>query len=198
MTNVRRARRVSGVRSFAVGAVSGICSAISAASARSALVALALVAMASAAFANGQEFFDPGADAKVDFAYVGRVRDVSGKFLKGVTVVIWSEAAGLTFPSVTDLYGHYRTPDIGASLKEVAVPVDPNELKIAAALPGYELVRAPKPPKKTSGRVVLDFVMRPTGSTETTESAAATQSSGLAWLIPGLLVLVVIGAAVRR
>ena len=163
-----------------------------------ALALLATVTLSTMVWANGQEFFDPGANAKVDLAYVGRVRDVSGRFLKGVTVVIWSEAAGLTFPSVTDLYGHYRTPDIGASLKEVAIPVDPNELKIAAALPGYELVRVPKPPKKTSGRVVLDFVMRPTGSTETTESAAATQSSGLAWLIPGVLVLIVIGAAVRR
>jgi len=149
--------------------------------------------------ANGQEFFDPGADAKVDLAYVGRVRDVSGRFLKGVTVVIWSEAAGLTFPSVTDMYGHYRTPDIGASLKELALPVDPTELKVEAGLPGYELVRAPKIPKKNDGRVVLDFVMKPTGTAEVAAAAAAGGSShGLFWLVPGLLVLVVIGAAVRK
>jgi hypothetical protein len=192
-------RRVSSVRGRVGSAISLICSAVSANSARSALVTLAFVPlMAGVAWANGQEFFDPGADAKVDMAYVGRVRDTSGRFLKGVTVVFWSDAGGLTFPAVTDIYGHYRTPDIGASLKEVAVPVDPNELKVSAALPGYELVRAPKVPKKTSGRVVMDFVMRPTGSAEVAASAAEGQSRGLGWLIPGLLVLFVIGAAVRR
>jgi hypothetical protein len=163
-------------------------------------IAFALVAtMTSVVWANGQEFFDPGADAKVDLAYVGRVRDVSGRFLKGVEVVIWSEAAGMTFPAVTDLYGHYRTPDIGASLIEAAVPINPNELKLAVALPGYELVRLPKIPKKTNGRVVLDFVMRPAGSAEKTAAAAEEgPSHGLMWFIPGLLALVVIGAAVRR
>lgn len=153
----------------------------------------------SLAWANGQEFFDPGADAKVDLAYVGRVRDVSGRFLKGATVVVWSEAAALTFPAVTDLYGHYRTPDIGASLKEVAVAIDTNDLQVAAALPGYELVRKPKVPKKTNGRVVMDFVMRPVGSADSTASAAGEgRSHGLIWFVPGLLVLLVIGAAVRR
>jgi hypothetical protein len=165
-------------------------------------IAVALFALSAMstdiAWANGQEFFDPGADAKVDLAYVGRVRDVSGRFLKGVTVVIWSEAAGLTFPSVTDMYGHYRTPDIGASLKELALTADPNELKVAAALPGYELVRAPKIPKKTDGRIVLDFVMKPTGTAEVAAAAATGSSHGLFWAVPGLLLLVVIGAAVRR
>ena len=164
------------------------------------LASTALFLMSTLAWANGQEFFDPGADAKVDLGYVGRVRDLNGRFLKGATVVFWSEAAGLTFPSVTDMYGHYRTPDIGASLKELALTPDPNELKLAAALPGYELVRAPKIPKKASGRVVIDFVLRPTGgATEGASVAEAGSSShGLVWFVPGLLVLVVIGAAVRR
>lgn len=159
------------------------------------------------AWANGQEFFDPGADGKVDLAYVGRVRDIHGRFLKAAEVVIWSDAAGLTFPAVTDAYGHYRTPDIGASLKEVGVPVDPTELKIACALPGYELAKPVRIPKKTAGRVLIDFVMRPAGSGPPVEAASVAPgrnvvprapSSPIAWTIPGLLVLVVIGAAVRR
>ena len=164
------------------------------------LASAALVLMSTLAWANGQEFFDPGADAKVDLGYVGRVRDVNGRFLKGVTVVFWSETAGLTWPSVTDMYGHYRTPDIGASFKELALNPDPNELKLAAALPGYKLVRAPKIPKKTSGRVIVDFVLLPEGGSTDTASAAAAGSSshGFVWFVPGLLVLVVIGAAVRR
>ena len=163
-------------------------------------VAFALgVITSSLAWANGMEFFDPGADAKVDLAYVGRVRDVSGRFLKGATVVVWSEAAALTFPAVSDRYGHYRTPDIGASLKEVAIAIDTNDLQVAAALPGYELVRKPKVPKKTRGRVVMDFVMRAVGSADATPSAADEgRSHGMVWFVPGLLMLVVIGAAVRR
>ena len=161
-------------------------------------LAFALSALTSSlVWANGQEFFDPGAAAAVDLAYVGRVRDVSGRFLKGAEVVVWSPVAGLTFPAVTDAYGHYRTPDVGASLKEVAVPIDPNDLHVACALPGYELVRQVKIPKKTSGRVVMDFVLRPVGSTDTAESVEG-RSHGLVWFVPGLLVAVVIGAAVRR
>jgi hypothetical protein len=157
-----------------------------------------ITAASSVVLANGQEFFDPGADAKVDLAYVGRVRDISGRFVKGATVVFWSDAASLTFPSVTDAYGHYRTPDIGASFKELALAVDPSELKATASIPGYELVRAAKIPKKTSGRVVVDFVIRPAGSAETAAVAESGSSHGLVWFVPGLLVLVVIGAAVRK
>jgi hypothetical protein len=151
------------------------------------------------AWANGQEFFDPGANAKVDLAYVGRVRDVSGRFVKAAEVVFWSPAAGLTFPSVTDEYGHYRTPDIGASLKEMALEIDTNDLQLTCAMPGYELVRTPKVPKKTNGYVVVDFVLRPVGAAaDAATSADAGGSHGLIWFVPGLLALVVIGAAVRR
>ena len=162
-----------------------------------ALVLLATATLSTTAWANGQEFFIPGANAKVDLAYVGRVRDISGRFIKGATIVFWSEAAGLTFPSVSDASGQYRTPDVGASMKEVAVPVDPGELQVTCGLPGYELVRKPKIPKKTSGRVVIDFVMRPEGSAETA-STTERQGPGMMWAVPGLLALVVIGAAVRR
>jgi hypothetical protein len=110
---------------------------------------------------------------------------------------------------VTDLYGHYRTPDIGASMKEVGVAVDPTELKIACALPGYELAKPVRIPKKTEGRVLIDCVLRPAGSGPTVEGAVSASrdaaergsrapSSPWAWSIPGLLVLAVIGAAVRK
>jgi hypothetical protein len=160
-------------------------------------VAIALIAP-SVAWGNGQEFFDPGASAKVDLAYVGRVRDINGRFLKAAEMVFWSDAAALTFPAVTDVYGHYRTPDIGASLKEVGAVVDPTELKVACALPGYEMARPIKIPKKTSGRVPVDCVLRPVGSASAAAVPEGGSSPGLIWLIPGLLVLVVIGAAVRR
>jgi len=64
-------------------------------------------------------------------------------------------------------------------------------------LPGYELVRKPKIPKKTNGRVVIDFVLRPEGSAATA-SVPKGQGQGMLWAVPGLLALVVIGAAVRK
>jgi hypothetical protein len=149
------------------------------------------------AWANGQEFFEPGAGGKVDLVYVGRVRDVNGRFLKGAEVVIWSPEAGMTFPAVTDASGAYRSPDVGASLKEMAAAVDPRQLKVDCALTGYEQVRPARIPRKTNGRVELDFVMRPVGASAALASAPA-RGHGLLWVVPGLLVLVVIGAAVRR
>jgi hypothetical protein len=153
----------------------------------------------SLAWANGQEFFDPGADGKVDLVYVGRVRDVNGRSLKGAEVVIWSPEAGVTFPALTDASGAYRSPDVGASLKEMAAAVDPKQLKAECALPGYEQVRPAKIPRKTNGRVELDFIMRPVGGSAAVGSAPQRgQAHGILWVVPGLLVLVAIGAAVRR
>jgi hypothetical protein len=154
-------------------------------------------ATASLAWANGQEFFDPGADTRIDLVYVGRVRDVNGRFLKGAEVVIWSPDAGMTFPALTDANGHYQSPDVGASLKEAAAAVEPKLLKVECVLPGYEQVRPARIPIKTHGRVEMDFVMRQRG----TSSASAPergQANGIRWVVPGLLVFVVIGAAVRR
>jgi hypothetical protein len=157
------------------------------------------VITSSLAWANGQEFFDPGAEGKVDLVYVGRVRDVNGRHLKGAEVVIWSPEAGISFPAVTDASGAYRSPDVGASFKEIAAAVDPKKLKVECSLPGYEQVRPARIPRKTNGRVELDFVMRPVGASAAVASASQRgQAHGILWVVPGLLVLVIIGAAVRR
>jgi hypothetical protein len=161
-------------------------------------IVLAIGAITSSlAWANGQEFFDPGS-GKVDLVYVGRVRDVNGRWLKGAEVVIWSLEAGMTFPAVTDAHGHYSSPDVGAGLRETAAAVDPKLLNIACALPGYEQVRPVRIPNKTSGRVEIDFVMRPVGAATAASAPEGGRPRGILWVVPGLLVLVVIGAAARR
>jgi hypothetical protein len=154
---------------------------------------------AGLAWANGQEFFDPGADTRIDLVYVGRVRDVNGRFLKGAEVVIWSPDAGMTFPALTDANGHYQSPDVGASLKQAAAAVQPKLLKVECVLPGYEQVRSARIPSKTHGRVEMDFIMRPTGASASAASAPERgQANGILWVVPGLLVFVGIGAAVHR
>src|SRR5438128_11067401 len=77
-----------------------------------------ILAASQLARANGQEFF-AAPMGKVDLVYTGRVRDINGRFLQRATMVVWSEEVGLTFPSITDDYGHYRSPDVGANIKEV-------------------------------------------------------------------------------
>jgi hypothetical protein len=116
--------------------------------------------------------------------------------------VVWSEEVGLTFPSITDDYGHYRSPDVGANIKEVttASTIDVSTLKAACSLPGYEQVRPVVIPKKNRGAVELNCTLRKTGgqteATQTKGDDAATP--GLFWLVPAAMVAFVIGAAVRR
>ena len=162
------------------------------------------VICSSLAWANGQEFFQAPM-GKVDLVYTGRARDVNGRFLLRAEVVIWSEELGLTFPSVTDEMGHYRSPDVGASIKEVASSVDPKGLKAACALPGYEQVRPMKIPNRAHGTIELNCMLRKIGSGSKDDAERAVgndagrkPSSGLFWLVPVALVTVVIGAAARK
>jgi hypothetical protein len=151
-------------------------------------------------WANGREFFaaPPG---KVDLVYTGRVRDVTGRSLFRAEVVIWSDALDLTFPSITDEFGHYRSPDVGANVKEVASVVDPKEFKAACSLPGYEQVRPLRIPRKTSGVVELNCTLRKTGSASNTaakQSHPARPTPPLFWLVPAGLAILVIGGVARK
>jgi len=158
----------------------------------------ALLAGSDPAWANGQEFF-AAPMGNVDLVYTGRVRDINGRFLQRATMVIWSEEAALTFPSITDDYGHYRSPDVGANIKEVtSAPVNPKDLKAACSLPGYEQVRPIVFPKKTKGTVELNCTLRKTGSDTEPKETESRPAPGLFWLVPAAMVIVVIGAAVRR
>jgi hypothetical protein len=154
-------------------------------------------------WANGQEFFTAPLLGPVDLVYTGRVRDTSGRFLPRATMVIWSEEAALTFPSITDDYGHYRSPDVGSNIKEVtSAPVNAKELKAACSLPGYEQVRPVVFPKRNRGTIELNCTLRKVGSEAKNDGeqsdAARRPTPGLFWLVPAGLVIVVIGAAVRR
>jgi hypothetical protein len=155
------------------------------------------------AWANGREFF-AAPFGKVDLVYTGRARDITGRFLSRAEIVIWSEEYDLTFPSVTDDYGHYRSPDVGANIKEVASKIDLKDLKAACALPGYEQARPMAIPRKAHGVVELNCTLRKTGSVadaargNNDAERPARAIPPLFWLVPVALVAVVIGGAARR
>ena len=155
--------------------------------------------VSSIAWANGQEFFAASFATKPDLAYVGSVKDTKGHPLVGAQVVVWAVDFGLTFPASTDATGRYRSPDVGANIKEVTTQVDLKQLRVECAFPGYEQVKRAAIPDKTSGIVEIDFIMRKVGSADTAGNQPPSHAPrAWTWLVPTALVIIVIGAAARK
>ena len=87
---------------------------------RSAAVLVCTLAVAATASGNGEVFFMPAAtDQPVELAYVGRIKDSeTGRPVTGVSITLTDKRSGLIFPFANDKPGHYRSPDIGASIKD--------------------------------------------------------------------------------
>src|ERR1700744_1249166 len=86
----------------------------------------AALTISSFALANGEEFFQPAGDGKVDLVYFGQIKDTEGHVLDGAIITVAEKHAGMTFPFQNDAVGHYRSPDIGAAIKDLGEEVDPN------------------------------------------------------------------------
>src|SRR6185436_12298582 len=116
--------------------------------------------------ANGQEFFAP-ATGKVDLAYVGRVRDArTGRLVQALPyVTVLERTTGLFFPFTGDSPGHFKSPDIGAAIKEVTTDaINPKELEITVIVPGYTTLEMVPAPRKTTGLVELNVRVVPKAS----------------------------------
>jgi hypothetical protein len=111
------------------------------------------------AHANGEEFFQPAGDGKVDTVYFGIIKDENGRPLDDAVLTIRAKNAGMTFPFQNDQPGHYRSPDIGAALKDLGETVDPSQTEIECAKAGYKMAHPVKVPSKTDGALQIDFVM---------------------------------------
>jgi hypothetical protein len=122
-------------------------------------VTVLVIATAANAAANGAAFFRPaGNNAKVDLVYVGTIRDVSGRRLDFADVTVTETHLGLTFPFANDLPGHFRSPDVGALIKENGEFVDPSSLEISCWVVGYKMVTR-RVPRKSKGILEVNFVM---------------------------------------
>ena len=112
------------------------------------------------ALANGGEFFLPAPEhGKVDLVYFGHIKDTDGNYLDGVEMTIKVDGIGMTFPFDNDTVGHYRSPDIGAQIKDNGETVDPSKITITCAKKGYKMVKQPTVPQKAEGTYEIDFVM---------------------------------------
>lgn len=114
------------------------------------------------AFANGGEFFLPAPEhGKVDLVYFGHIKDTDGNYLDGVEMTIKVDGIGMTFPFDNDTVGHYRSPDVGAQIKDNGEIVDPTKITITATKKGYKVVKPTTNavPLKADGTYEIDFVL---------------------------------------
>ena len=125
-----------------------------------ALAGLACASIVSPAWADGYEFFTVDRGKPVNLVYVGQIRDKqTGRMVREPAYFMVTEKhSGMTFPFVNDRPGHFRSPDIGESVEELAgTRVDPKNLEFELSVAGYKTVKLAEVPRKSKGVVELNF-----------------------------------------
>src|SRR5258706_6981164 len=151
-----------------------------------AIVAALVVASAGTLLANGQAFFVPAGRGPVNLVYFARVKDArTGRPIqKQPYVNIVDPFSGIYIPFQGDGPGHFRSPDIGAAIKEVTTePIDPTRLEIIISAAGYQTVQVSNMPRQAKGAVELNVKMEPRANADNTgpsPSIAVASQSGAA------------------
>jgi hypothetical protein len=125
-----------------------------------ALGVLASMALVTPAWADGYEFFTVDRGKPVNLVYVGQIREKNtGRVVREPAYFMVNEKrSGMTFPFVNDRPGHYRSPDIGESVEELAgFTVNPADLEFEVSVAGYKNVKLTNAPRRNKGVVELNF-----------------------------------------
>ncbi len=161
-----------------------------------------ILALAGPAWANGEEFFAPAKNGKIDLVYYGRIKDsqTGRSVTDSVYFVLTDKATGLSFPFTNDKPGHFRTPDVGAGIKEIGEQVDAKEFTLTVNVAGYKRATITRMPRKAQGTVELDVRLEPVISGEVSAagfSATDAPPYTRTWiaLIGSLLLFVIVKAA---
>jgi len=146
-----------------------------------ATVAALVLPSAGTLLANGQAFFMAPSRGPVELVYFARVKDAqTGKPIqKKPYVTIVDPFTGIVMPFQGDSPGHFRSPDVGAAIKEVtAHPIDTQQLEIVVTATGYHTVKVGKIPRQSKGAIELTVMMEPktAGSGSETAPAVASQA----------------------
>jgi hypothetical protein len=126
--------------------------------------------------ANGESFFIPANKGPVNLVYFARVKNArTGRPIEKMPyVTIVDPYSGMIFPFVGDKPGHFRSPDVGAAIKEVTThPIDTQQLEIVVTASGYQTVKLGNIPRQSKGAIELNVKMEPKAGT-----GASTASSG--------------------
>jgi hypothetical protein len=138
-----------------------------------------VLASAGTVAANGEEFFAPAKDGKVDLVYFGRIKNsrTGRSVLDSVYFVLTDKTTGLSFPFTNDKPGHYRSPDVGTGIKDIGEKVDVKGFAIDVNVAGYKKVTITKVPRKAHGTVELDLSLEPAVS-DTVSAAGLGSTDG--------------------
>src|SRR5215831_19569841 len=142
-------------------------------------IAATFVLASATLLANGESFFIPAVRGPVDLVYFARVKNVrTGRPIeKPPYVTIVDPYSGLIIPFVGDSPGHFRSPDIGKSIKEVTShPIDPRQLEIVVSAMGYQTVKIGNIPRQSKGAIELNVKMEPKTSGLPTPQVVANQA----------------------
>ena len=141
-----------------------------------AMVAGLVLASAGTLVANGGAFFIAAGRGPVDLVYFARVKDArTGRPIqKKPYVNIVDPFSGVYVPFQGDSPGHFRSPDIGAAIKEVSTqPIDTKQLEIVVSAAGYHTLKLTNIPRQAKGTVELTVRMEPRADGDTGTSTAA-------------------------
>jgi hypothetical protein len=114
--------------------------------------------------ANGEAFFIPALKGPVNLVYFARVKNArTGRPIeKTPYITIVDPYSGIILPFAGDKPGHFRSPDVGAAIKEVTThPVDTQQLEIVVTASGYQTVKVRSVPRQSKGTIELDVKMEP-------------------------------------
>jgi hypothetical protein len=148
----------------------------------SALGVLACPTLVSPAWADGYEFFTVDRGKPVNLVYVGQIRDKqTGRMVREPAYFMVTEKhSGMTFPFVNDRPGHFRSPDVGESVEELAgTTVDPKNLEFELSVAGYKPVKLTEVPRKNKGVVELNFRVEREGAPAASAAQSGTPASEL-------------------
>jgi len=143
------------------------------------------LALSDGLLANGQQFFPAASGKAVELVYFGRIKDKkTGKLIRDrAFLTIFDNATGLSFPFMNDSIAHYRSPDVGAAVKEMGgVKIDPKNLEIQLMVAGYKDIRITTMPRANHGSVEMNFELEPTGTAPASAASDAASEESKAAL----------------
>ena len=143
-------------------------------------IIVALVLASGTLLANGESFFVPALRGPVNLVYFARVKNSrTGRPIeKPPYVTIVDPYTGLIMPFVGDSPGHFRSPDVGAAIKEITThPVDTRQLEIVVTATGYHTVKVGNIPRQSKGAIELNVRMEPKGNGAVSQRGAARIST---------------------
>src|SRR2546428_827320 len=112
-----------------------------------------ILALASTAWANGEEFFAPAKNGKIDLVYYGRIKDsrTGRSVTDSVYFNLTDKSTGLSFPFTNDKPGHFRSPDVGTAIKEIGEKIDAGAFEVTVNAGGYKRATITRMPRKAQG-----------------------------------------------